>query len=136
MSESESSTTRPNAESFNSFETAEIDKREIIKRQLETNFPMKTTVLFGSELVLIGIVGIFLQIGLIANKALNYEIGNGIWGGFFAILNGLVRLNMGIIRDHLSYDNSILFHLFADLFFKLENEPIYRMLFTGISELF
>ena len=72
-----------------------VDKRAIIKHQLETNFPTKTTVLFGLELVIIGLAGIGLQIGLIVNNGVHYEYGNGIWGGFFALVNGLIRLNMG-----------------------------------------
>lgn len=71
------------------------EKREIIKRQLETNFPTKSAFLFGAMFTGIGISGICLQIVLIVNQALNYEIGNGIWGGCFAIFNGLIKINMG-----------------------------------------
>ena len=79
------------------YPTANVDKRAIIKHQLETNFPTKTTVIYGLELVIIGLAGIGLQIGLIVNNGVHYEYGNGIWGGFFALVNGLIRLNMGKI---------------------------------------
>lgn len=72
------------------------DKRELIKHQLQTNFPTILTIVIGLVLILIGLAGIGLQIALIINMALNYKIGNGIWGGFFSILNGLIKLNMGI----------------------------------------
>lgn len=73
------------------------DKREIIKRQIETNFPTKITITTGLILILIGLAGIGLQIGLIVNNGVHYEYGNGIWGGFLALINGLIRLNMGKI---------------------------------------
>jgi hypothetical protein len=75
------------------------DKRELIKHQLEINFPNKLTIVIGVVLILIGLAGIGLQIALIINMALNYKIGNGIWGGFFSILNGLIKLNMGITHN-------------------------------------
>lgn len=77
------------------------DKREIIKRQLQTSFPTKTTILFGFIPIIIGITAIGLQIGLIVNNAIHSEIGNGIWGGIFAIVNGLIRLNMGKIETKI-----------------------------------
>ena len=78
------------------------DKREIIKRQLETSFPTKTTILFGFIPIIIGITAIGLQIGLLVNNAIHCEIGNGIWGGIFAIINGLIRLNMGKIKTKIN----------------------------------
>lgn len=71
------------------------EKREITKDQLAVNFPTYLTLSFGLIYLLIGLVAIALQVVLIFNMALNYEIANGIWGGFFAILNGFIKLTMG-----------------------------------------
>ena len=71
------------------------EKRDIIRYNLATNLPVYLPIIFGTILILIGLSGISLQICLIINKSINYEIGNGIWGGFFAILNGLIKLNIG-----------------------------------------
>lgn len=70
------------------------EKREIISYRLNSNFPTILTALFATAFVTIGLAGIGLQIGLIVNQAVNYEICNGIWGGLFAILNGCLKFNM------------------------------------------
>lgn len=70
------------------------EKRELIRRQLATNFPTKTLFFFSIVYFIIGFSGIGLQIALICYKAIGYEIGNGIWGGSFAIFNGLIKLNL------------------------------------------
>lgn len=71
------------------------EKRDIIRYNLATNLPIYLPIIFGTILCLIGLSGISLQICLIINQSINYEIGNGIWGGFFAILNGLIKINIG-----------------------------------------
>lgn len=71
------------------------EKRDIIRYNLATNLPVYLPIIFGTILILIGLSGICLQIWLILNKSINSEIGNGIWGGIFAILNGLIKLNIG-----------------------------------------
>lgn len=70
-------------------------RREILMKKLQTNFPIITVILFGSAFLIIGLAAISLQIVLIVNAAYNYGIGNGIWGGFFALLNGFMKFNMG-----------------------------------------
>jgi len=70
-------------------------KRENIKNHLNTNFPTIITCVYAFLFIAIGLSAIGLQAALISNMALNYQIGNGIWGGFFAIVNGLIKLNMG-----------------------------------------
>lgn len=72
-----------------------MKKRELMIKQLEANFPTKTTLIFSLMFIAIGLSAIGLQIVLIVNEAFNYKIANGIWGGFFAIFNGLFKLNMG-----------------------------------------
>lgn len=71
------------------------EKRELIKNQLETSFPTITTYLYSLLFIGVGLAGIGLHIGLIVNQGLHYEIGNGIWGGLFAVINGLIKLNLG-----------------------------------------
>ena len=70
------------------------EKRELIRRQLTSNFPTKTLFFFSIVYFIIGFSGIGLQIALICYKAIGYEIGNGIWGGAFAVFNGLIKLNL------------------------------------------
>ena len=70
-------------------------RREILMKKLQTNFPIITAILFGSAFLIIGLAAISLQIVLIVNTAYNYGICNGIWGGFFALLNGSMKFNMG-----------------------------------------
>lgn len=71
-----------------------LEKRAIIKHQLQNNFPVGNVLIFGFIFILIGFAGIGLQIAIIVNQGPGYYIGNGIWGGFFAILNGLIKLNI------------------------------------------
>lgn len=70
------------------------EKRAIIKHQLQNNLPAKNVVFFGIIFILIGLTAIGLQIALIVYKSAGFHIGNGIWGGGFAILNGLIKLNI------------------------------------------
>lgn len=72
------------------------EKFEFITDRLQNHFPIKTVYVIGVIMILIGIAAIVLQIILIVNQAIHYEIGNGIWGGCFAIISGLLKINMGI----------------------------------------
>lgn len=69
-----------------------VEKRAIIQELLRTNFPFKSVLFFGMSFVLIGLAAVTLQIILIANQSPGSNIAGGIWGGFFAFLNGLHRL--------------------------------------------
>lgn len=72
------------------------EKQEFVSDKLKTRFPIKITLFTGLAMILIGMSAIVLEIILIVNKAMNYQIGNGIWGGCFAIISGLLKLNMRI----------------------------------------
>lgn len=71
------------------------EKIEFISNQLKNNFPFKRVIIIGIIMILIGFAAIGLQVLLIINKALYYEIGNGIWGGCLAIVSGLLKINLG-----------------------------------------
>jgi hypothetical protein len=73
------------------------EKKDYITSQLLESFPEKTTAITAIILVLIGLAAIALQAVLIVNTAVNYEIGNGIWGGCFAIISGFIKLNLSNI---------------------------------------
>lgn len=78
-------------------------KRDLMKMKLETNFPLLTTLIFALVFIEIGLAAIALQIGLVINMALNHQIGNGFWGGIFAIVNGLIKLNMCMCLTNSSF---------------------------------
>lgn len=68
------------------------EKRKFIKQQIETSFPGVTLFYYAHVFIGFGVTAIVLQSILIANKAPLSKIGNGIWGGCFAILNGVIKL--------------------------------------------
>lgn len=70
------------------------EKIEYVKIRLKNNFPSKVTFVVGLLHVLIGLAAIAIQIFLITNVAINYTLGGGIWGGFFAVVSGLIKLNL------------------------------------------
>lgn len=74
------------------------EKREITEHQLACNFPTCLPIFFGVVYLTIGVTAMGLQIWLIVNMSVNHFIANGLWGGLFAITNGLIKLNMGINR--------------------------------------
>lgn len=67
------------------------EKREIIKERLRNNFPIEYVFHFAIVFIEVGFVEIGLQAALIWDRAPLYFIGSGIWGGLFAILNGLLK---------------------------------------------
>lgn len=69
------------------------EKRDIIKHQLKNNFPVKTVLTFGVAFISLGVAAISLDVALITFKAVNYQLGNGVWAGCSAILNGLTKMN-------------------------------------------
>lgn len=71
------------------------EKREITEHQLACNFPTCLPIFFGVVYLTIGVTAMGLQIWLIVNMSVNHFIANGLWGGLFAITNGLIKLNMG-----------------------------------------
>lgn len=103
---SPSTTSSPYLQSMNSFDeilaTSKMDesenptieeKRQIIKQRLKNNFPVKTVLAFGMGFIAIGLAAISMDIALITFKAVNYQLGNGLWAGCSSILNGLTKLN-------------------------------------------
>jgi hypothetical protein len=70
------------------------EKREIIQDLLETHFPSSTIFYFAISYCELGLAAIGLQSALIAYDAPLSRIGNGIWGGILAMLNGLLKLYM------------------------------------------
>jgi len=71
------------------------EKRELLRIKLKNDIPTKMVIFFGIVFILIGLVSIGLEIALIHYRALNYKLANGIWGGYFSILNGLIKINLG-----------------------------------------
>lgn len=69
-------------------------KIDFITKQLETNFPTKTTFLIGLMHISVGLAAFAIQIVLIVNDAINNQVGGGIWGGVIAILSGSIKLNL------------------------------------------
>lgn len=84
------------------------EKRAIIIYRLKNNFPMLLVLFFAIAFILIGVAAIGLEIVLIEKKALNYHLANGIWGGLFSILNGLLKVNLSIIRNFYWYNYSFI----------------------------
>lgn len=67
------------------------EKRLVIEHNLENRFPKETFIYFITSYFEIGIVGIALQIALMAYQAPLNRFGNGIWGGLFAIGNCFIK---------------------------------------------
>lgn len=103
-----------NLRRFKSKKPTIVDKRIMIKERLDKNFPSMTVLYYAHVFIGIGLTAIGLQIALIANKAVLYRMGNGIWGGCFAIINGLIKLYLCNDSHHGSYSqlfsNSNLFY--------------------------
>lgn len=68
------------------------EKRQIIKYLLRHNFPIRRFLFFTFLFLLIGVAAIALEVVLIVDKTVNYKLANGIWAGFFSIVNGLSKL--------------------------------------------
>lgn len=79
-------------ESRNKKKPTTAEKRKFIKQQIETSFPGVTLFYYAHVFIGFGVTAIVLQSILIANKAPLSRIGNEIWGGCFAILNGVIKL--------------------------------------------
>lgn len=88
----DSSATAPVKQLDNENPTTE-EKRDIIKNKLKNNFPVKTVLSFGMAFIAVGVAAISLDVALITFKAVNYQLGNGVWAGCSSILNGLTKLN-------------------------------------------
>lgn len=71
------------------------EKRAIIKTRLEIRFPLVITSIFAILLILIGLAAIGLELVLIHFRAVNYKFANGIWGGYFCIVNGFLKIILG-----------------------------------------
>lgn len=71
------------------------EKREMHIYELKTNFPTKTVIGFACLFACIGLAAIGLQITLMVNQAVNWYWANGIWGGFLALCNAGIKLNLG-----------------------------------------
>ena len=72
------------------------EKRVIIQHQLDTNFPGKTVFLTGLIFIIVGYAEIALHLALSVYLGIFYKVGHGIWGGFFCVLNGLLKFNLCI----------------------------------------
>ena len=91
-SSSTDESTTPVKQTDNETPTTE-EKRDIIKHQLKNNFPVKTVLTVGMAFISLGVASISLDVALITFKAVNYQLGNGVWAGCSAILNGLTKMN-------------------------------------------
>lgn len=80
------------------------EKRAIIKTRLEIRFPLVITSIFAILLILIGLAAIALELVLIHFRAVNYKFANGIWGGYFCIVNGFLKIILGkLFKNFSSY---------------------------------
>lgn len=68
------------------------EKRVIIEERLKNNLPRDTIIYFAVFFIEIGLVGIALQIALMVYDAPLNRMGNGIWGGLFAIGNSCLKI--------------------------------------------
>jgi hypothetical protein len=71
-------------------------RRQYITNRLENNFPFNLCLLFSISQCVSGLIGCILQTVLIVNKASNYYIASGIWGGLVCISIGLLNLYLGL----------------------------------------
>lgn len=86
------------------------EKRKIIKYLLKHNFPIRPYLFFTLCFLLIGVAAIALEVVLIIDGALNYKIANGIWAGFFSIVNGSSKL----LLCNFKFLNFLIFFLFKN----------------------